>query len=131
MEKQPKAAQPRNRQTGQQSGQQAGQQRGQQTGEQWGGNKQQQQYDAGEHGQFAGQIRDDMEVIGADGARIGRLDTVAGNRIRFLREDLEPLSRIEDSRETWLPLDKVRSIEGNKLLLKINAAEFTHTVTTV
>lgn len=124
MEKQPKSAQSRN----QQSAHQAGQQAGQQSGEQWGGNKQQQQYDAGEGGQFAAQISDGMEVVGADGARIGLLDTVEGNRIRFLREDLEPLSRIEDTRETWLPLDKVRSIEGGRLRLKINAAEFTRTV---
>jgi hypothetical protein len=123
MDKQPRNEQLHNNQT---AAKQAG---GQQSGDQWGGGKQQQQYDAGEGGQFVAQIRDRMEVIGADGARIGKLDTVEGNRIRFAASDLEPLSRPEGAFEAYLPLDKVRSIEGDKLHLKINAAEFTHTVT--
>lgn len=127
MDKESRNQQTRSQQAG---GQQAGGREAgrQQAGGQYGGGRQQQQYDAGEGGQFAAQIQDRMEVIGADGARIGRLDTLEGNRLHFLRDDIEPLSRPEGAQEAWLPLDKVRAIEGGKLHLKIAAAEFSHTV---
>lgn len=89
--------------------------------------RQQQQFDASEQTGFAAQIRERMEVFGADGARIGRLDHVEGDRIRFAAADLEPLSRPADAHEAWLPLAKVRSVEGDRVRLTINASEFPRT----
>lgn len=83
---------------------------------------QQQQYDAGEGGQFIKQIHPRMEVIGADGGHVGKVDRVEGSRIR-----LDPQDWTGSDRGTahFLPLDQVSSIEGDKVRLSLDARSAT------
>ena len=95
---------------------QSGQQQGQQSSGQAGDARQQQQYDAGEGGQFAAQIREHMDLIGADGGKVGKVDGVEGNRIKLVRADAA-------DRHEFLPLGQVESIQGNAVRLRFNADE--------
>ncbi len=80
--------------------------------------RQQQQYSAGDEGRFASQIRERMEIIGADGRKVGVVDQVEGDRIRLTREDWKGG---DGAVHHYLPLDQVSSIEGDQVRLMLNA----------
>jgi hypothetical protein len=85
--------------------------------------RQQQQFEASGDNRIASQIREHMAVIGADGAKVGKVDHVEGNRIKLTREDWQGGGSEYDHH--YLPLDKVQSIEGDKVRLTLAAAEAT------
>lgn len=95
---------------------QQGQQR--QAGGQGGAERQQQQFDAGEGGRIAAQIRPRMEVFGSDGAKLGKVDRVEGDRLRFAAEDWRGK---DPGSAHFLPLDQIGSIEGDRVRLTTSA----------
>lgn len=59
-------------------------------------------------------IREHMEVIGADGGHVGTVDHLDGERIKLTRTD-----RGAGGRHHWLPLSMVADIEGETLRLTV------------
>jgi len=98
------------------------------TGEQAGGQGQPQQFQrapgqmgggADTGGTLRDRIREHMEVIGADGAHLGTVDAIEGDRIKLTRDD----SGMSGHRghHHFLPLGLVAGIEGNRVRLSANA----------
>lgn len=64
-------------------------------------------------------IREHMEVIGADGVHIGTVDGVEDGRIKLTRTDSGEGSH--EGHHHYLPLGLVADIEGDKVRLSANA----------
>lgn len=111
------------------AGNQAGQQQQQigagreQGGQQQGGQStagQQQQFDAssgqmsggGDQGSLAEQIREHMDVIDQNGARVGTVDQVDGDRIKLTRDSTA------SGEHEYLPLSEVAGIESGRVRLR-------------
>lgn len=62
-------------------------------------------------------IREHMEVIGADGVRIGTVDKVEGHRIKLTKAD----SGSHDDHHHYISFGLVADIEGNRVRLSANA----------
>jgi hypothetical protein len=62
------------------------------------------------------QLREDMEIIGADGAHIGTIDKVEGKRIKLRRTD----SGSHKSHHHYLSTGLVAGVEGDKVRLSAN-----------
>ncbi|MEO6225318.1 MAG: DUF2171 domain-containing protein [Sphingomicrobium sp.] len=63
-------------------------------------------------------IREHMEVIGADGAHLGTVDHVDGDRIKLTRAD----SGVgHDDHHHYIPRGLVATVEGDKVRLSANA----------
>jgi hypothetical protein len=111
---------------------QAGQQRRDDQPRQAGGQtdamRQQQQFEAGEGGRFAAQIRERMQVIGADGQKVGSIDRVEGDRIKLSRDDWQGSDG--KGQPHYLPLGQVQAIEGDKVRLTLDFAKATSMATT-
>jgi hypothetical protein len=59
-------------------------------------------------------IREHMEVIGADGVHLGTVDRVEGNRIKLIRAD----SGIgHESEHHYIPKGLIAEVEGDKVRL--------------
>jgi hypothetical protein len=59
-------------------------------------------------------IREHMEVIGADGAKIGTVDRVEGNRIKLIRAD----SGVgHEEHHHFIPRGLVAEVEGDRVRL--------------
>jgi hypothetical protein len=59
-------------------------------------------------------IREHMEVIGADGAKIGTVDRIEGNRIKLIRAD----SGIgHEQHHHFIPRGLVAEVEGDRVRL--------------
>ena len=65
-------------------------------------------------------IREHMEVVGADGVHVGRVDHLDGERVKLARKD--PEHGQHDEHHHYLPLSAVASVDGGKLWLSANAA---------
>jgi hypothetical protein len=65
------------------------------------------------------QIREHMEVIGADGVHIGTVDKVEDNRIKLTKKD-SGMAHMDHHH--FLPLSLVADIEGDQVRLSANAA---------
>jgi hypothetical protein len=88
-------------------------------------------YAAGQQQQWAGsesggkvrdQLREDMEVIGADGVHVGTIDAIEGDRIKLTKRD-SGAGFAEGSHEGhhhYLPLGLVAEVEGDKVRLSAN-----------
>ena len=61
-------------------------------------------------------IKEDMNVIGADGVHIGTVDHLDGERIKLTRADSG------DGRHHYLPAGLVASVDGDTVRLSANAA---------
>lgn len=61
-------------------------------------------------------IREHMEVVGADGAHLGTVDHVDGDRIKLTRSDSG------DQRHHYVSLGLVADIEGDTVRLSATAA---------
>jgi hypothetical protein len=59
-------------------------------------------------------IREHMEVVGADGGHVGTVDKVDGQRLKLTRTD-----RGAGGHHHWLPLSMVADIEGDLLRLTV------------
>ena len=79
--------------------------------------------DSGSTSRFAGQIREHMEVIGADGVHLGTVDHVQGDRIKLTRRDSGAgyEGGSHEGHHHYLPMGLVADIEGDKIRLSANA----------
>jgi hypothetical protein len=59
-------------------------------------------------------VREHMEVIGADGVHIGTVDRVEGNRIKLIRADS---GVAHEDHHHFIPSGLVAGIEGDKVRL--------------
>ena len=67
----------------------------------------------------ANAIREHMDVIGADGARIGTVDRVEGGRIKLTKKDSGEGSH--KGHHHFIDKRLVAGVEGNKVRLSANA----------
>ena len=65
------------------------------------------------------QIREQMEVVGADGVRVGTVDKVEGGRIKLTRAD----SGSHADHHHYISGGLVAAVEGDRVRLSANAAE--------
>ena len=75
----------------------------------------------------ASSIREHMEVIGADGARIGTVDRVDGDRIKLTKvegfgEQMEAAQGSHVGHHHYISLGLVAGIEGNQVRLSASGA---------
>ena len=75
----------------------------------------------------ASAIREHMEVIGADGARIGTVDRVDGDRIKLTKvegfgEQMEAAEGSHAGHHHYISLGLVAGIEGNQVRLSATGA---------
>ncbi len=68
----------------------------------------------------ASSIREHMEVIGADGVRLGVVDAVEGDRIKLTRRDSG--QGHHEGHHHFLPLGLVAEVEGDRVRLSATAA---------
>jgi hypothetical protein len=72
------------------------------------------------------QIKEHMEVIGADGVHVGTVDHVDGDRIKLTKKDSS--AEVEGARgghsghHHYVSIGLVADIEGNKVRLSANGA---------
>jgi hypothetical protein len=64
-------------------------------------------------------IKEHMEVIGADGAPVGTVDHVEGNRIKLTKADSGQGSH--KGHHHYISLGLVAAVEGDKVRLSANA----------
>ena len=65
------------------------------------------------------EIREHMEVIGADGVHLGTVDRVDGDKIKLIKADSG--SGSHEGHHHVLPLGLVAEIEGDRIRLSANA----------
>ena len=75
----------------------------------------------------ASAIREHMEVIGADGARIGTVDRVDGDRIKLTKvegfgEQMEAAEGSHAGHHHYISLGLVAAVEGNQVRLSASGA---------
>ena len=68
----------------------------------------------------ASEIREHMEVIGADGVHLGTVDHVDGDRIKLIKADSGQGSH--EGHHHYISLGLVAEIEGDKVRLSATAA---------
>ena len=77
-------------------------------------------------GQFGGQIREHMEVIGADGSHVGTVDSVEGDKIKLTKADsgaqIEGAQGSHEGHHHYLPIGLVAGVEGNQVRLSASGA---------
>lgn len=64
-------------------------------------------------------IKEHMEVIGADGTHVGTVDGIDGDRIKLTKADSGTGSH--DGHHHYLPIGLVAEVEGDKVRLSANA----------
>ncbi len=67
-------------------------------------------------------IKDDMEVVGADGVHVGTVDHIDGERIKLTRSDSPQAGDGQGAKHHYLPAGLVASVEGNIVHLSATAA---------
>ena len=67
----------------------------------------------------AADIREHMEVIGADGVHVGTVDHIDGNRIKLTKADSGQGSH--QGHHHYISLGLVAEVEGDKVRLSANA----------
>lgn len=65
------------------------------------------------------EIRDGMEVIGADGVHVGTVDRIEGTRIKLTKRDSG--EGHHEGHHHYLPIGLVAEVEGDKVRLSANA----------
>lgn len=68
---------------------------------------------------MAGEIREHMEVVGADGVHIGTVDAVEGDHIKLTKMDSGQGSH--RGHHHTIPMVLVAEVEGDKVRLSANA----------
>ena len=66
------------------------------------------------------QIREHMEVIGADGVHVGTVDAIEGRRIKLIKADSGQGSH--EGHHHYVSTGLVADVEGDKVRLSANAA---------
>lgn len=71
-------------------------------------------------------IREHMEVIGADGVHVGTVDGIEGDRIKLTKADsgaqLEQAEGAHSGHHHYIPLGLVAAVEGNQVRLSATGA---------
>ena len=67
----------------------------------------------------ASNIREHMEIIGADGVHVGTVDHVDGGRIKLTKGDSGQGSH--EGHHHYIPLGLVAEVEGDQVRLSANA----------
>ena len=67
-------------------------------------------------------IKDDMEVVGADGVHVGTVDHIEGERIKLTKSDSPQAEDGQGAKHHYLPAGLVASVEGNVVHLSATAA---------
>ncbi len=62
-------------------------------------------------------VREHMEIIGADGVHVGTVDKVEGDRIKMTKKD----SGSHQGHHHYIPSGLISGIDGNKVRLSANA----------
>ncbi|WP_310535304.1 DUF2171 domain-containing protein [Novosphingobium sp.] len=75
------------------------------------GSGQQQQFEAGDAGQFRDQLREQMDVVDANGDHCGTIDSIDGDRIKLTRNDST------DGQHHYVEMGQVAGIEGGQVRL--------------
>ncbi len=74
----------------------------------------------------ASNIREHMEVIGADGVHLGTVDRVDGDRIKLTKKDsgaeIEGAQGTHQGHHHFVPLGLVAEVEGDKVRLSATGA---------
>jgi hypothetical protein len=74
----------------------------------------------------ASQIREHMEVIGADGVHVGTVDHVDGNRIKLTKADsgaqMEAAEGSHSGHHHYISIGLVADVEGNQVRLSATGA---------
>jgi hypothetical protein len=74
----------------------------------------------------ASQIREHMEVIGADGVHVGTVDRLDGNRIKLTKADsgaqMEAAEGSHSGHHHYISMGLVAGIEGNQVRLSASGA---------
>jgi hypothetical protein len=65
-------------------------------------------------------IREHMDVIGADGAHLGTVDRIDGDRIKLTKADSGEGSH--EGHHHYIPIGLVAEVEGDTVRLSANAA---------
>jgi hypothetical protein len=65
-------------------------------------------------------IKENMEVIGADGVQIGTVDRIVGDRIKLKRRDSG--DAMHKGHHHYIEMGFVAGVEGQKVRLSANAA---------
>ena len=68
----------------------------------------------------ANDIKEHMEVVGADGVHIGKVDHMDGDRVKLTRKDKDHGQ--DRDHHHYLPLANIASVDGGKLWLSADAA---------
>ena len=66
----------------------------------------------------ASEIREHMEVVGADGAHVGTVDRVEDDRIKLTKADTG--QGRHEGHHHFVPLSLVADVEGNRVRLSAN-----------
>ena len=64
------------------------------------------------------QVREHMEIIGADGVHVGTVDKVEGDRIKMTKKD----SGSHQGHHHYVPGGLISGVDGNQVRLSANAA---------
>ena len=74
----------------------------------------------------ASQIKEHMEVIGADGVHVGTVDGIEGDRIKLTRKDssaqVEGAEGKHSGHHHFIPMGLVADIEGDQVRLSATGA---------
>ena len=68
------------------------------------------------------QVKEHMEVIGADGVHVGAVDHVDGDRIKLTKADSPQAGDGEGAKHHYLPAGLVASVDGDIVRLSATAA---------
>lgn len=68
------------------------------------------------------QIREHMEVIGADGVHLGTVDKIEGERIKLTKKDSSSgEGGAHDGHHHFIPVGLIADVEGDQVRLSANA----------
>ena len=63
------------------------------------------------------QIREHMEVIGADGVHVGTVDHLDGDRIKLTKNDSASTQDGQGAKHHYIPVGLIAEVEGDKVRL--------------
>jgi len=67
------------------------------------------------------QIREHMEVIGADGVHVGTVDHLDGERIKLTKNDSPSTQDGQGGKHHYIPVGLVAEVEGDQIRLSATA----------
>ena len=67
------------------------------------------------------QIREHMEVIGADGVHVGTVDHLDGDRIKLTKNDSAATQDGQGAKHHYIPVGLIAEVEGDQLRLSATA----------